>query len=102
MLAQVNLAALLERHLGAEKVLSDSKSLAHYSRDASTYGPFPPEAVALPSSAEEVSTVLRLAYEHGFPVTPRGAGTGLTGGALPVCGGVVLSTERMQSIKLID
>jgi glycolate oxidase len=102
MLAQADLAALLERHLGAERVLSDGPSLARYSRDASTYGPFPPEAVVLPSSAEEIAVVLRLAYEHGFPVTPRGAGTGLTGGALPVCGGVVLSTERMQRILEID
>ncbi|WNG16100.1 FAD-binding oxidoreductase [Cystobacter fuscus] len=102
MPAQTDLAALLERHLGARKVLSDARSLAHYGRDASTLGPFPPEAVVVPSSAEEVSAVLRLAYEYGFPVTPRGAGTGLTGGALPVRGGVVLSTERMQRIKEID
>ncbi|WP_437774929.1 FAD-binding oxidoreductase [Sorangium sp. So ce1097] len=102
MVARTDLASLLERRLGAESVLSDAASLARYGRDASTYGPFPPEAVALPSTAEEVAAVLRLAYEHGFPVTPRGAGTGLSGGALPVRGGVVLSTERMQRIKEVD
>jgi glycolate oxidase len=53
-------------------------------------------------SAEEVQLVLRLAAEHKVPVTPRGAGSGMTGGALPVRGGIVLSTERMKRIKLID
>lgn len=102
MVAHLDWAALLERHLGADRVRSDAEALARYARDASTHGPFPPEAVVFPSSAEEVSVVLRLSYEHGFPVTPRGAGTGLAGGALPVCGGVVLSTERMRQIKEID
>jgi glycolate oxidase len=49
-----------------------------------------------------VQLVLRLAAEHKVPVTPRGAGSGMTGGALPVRGGIVLSTERMKRIKLID
>jgi glycolate oxidase len=49
-----------------------------------------------------VRLVLRLAAEHKMPVTPRGAGSGMTGGALPVRGGLVLSTERMKRIKLID
>ena len=49
-------------------------------------------------SRAEIELVLRLAAEHGIPVTPRGAGSGMTGGALPVRGGIVLSTERMQRI----
>ena len=53
-------------------------------------------------SKAEVELVLRLAAEHRVPVTPRGAGSGMTGGALPVRGGIVLSTERMKRIITID
>jgi glycolate oxidase len=61
-----------------------------------------PEAAVVAESAEEVALVLRLAAEHHVPVTPRGTGTGMTGGALPVRGGIVLSTERMKRIREID
>ncbi|HZS41203.1 MAG TPA: FAD-linked oxidase C-terminal domain-containing protein, partial [Polyangia bacterium] len=60
------------------------------------------EAAVLAESRAEVELVLRLAREHRVPVTPRGTGTGLTGGCLPVRGGIVLSTERMARIKEID
>lgn len=63
---------------------------------------FLPVAVALPISTSEVQTILRFAHEHRIPVTPRGAGTGLSGGALPVRGGIVLSLERMNRIREID
>jgi glycolate oxidase len=56
----------------------------------------------LASSREEVELVLRLAREHRVPVTPRGTGTGMTGGCLPVRGGIVLSTERMTKVREID
>jgi len=56
----------------------------------------------LARSREEIAIALRLAAEHRIPVTPRGAGSGMTGGALPVRGGLVLSTEAMRAIKLID
>ena len=56
----------------------------------------------LARSREEIEIALRLAAEHGIPVTPRGAGSGMTGGALPVRGGLVLSTEAMRAIKLVD
>jgi glycolate oxidase len=89
---------LLTRELGAQKVLRGPEKLADYGRDESDLGPFPPEAAVLCESAEEVSLVLRLAAEHRVPVTPRGAGTGMTGGALPIAGGIVLSTERMKRV----
>ena len=53
-------------------------------------------------SRAEIALVLRLAAEHRFPVTPRGAGSGMTGGALPMRGGIVLSTERMRRILEIS
>jgi glycolate oxidase len=61
-----------------------------------------PEAVVKPDSADQVSAVLRLANRERIPVTPRGAGTGLSGGAVPVRGGIVLSLERMNRILEID
>ncbi|MCC8177494.1 MAG: FAD-binding oxidoreductase [Cloacibacillus sp.] len=61
-----------------------------------------PEAVVAPASAREVSEILKLANRHLIPVTPRGGGTGLSGGALPVCGGIVISDERLNRIIEID
>jgi glycolate oxidase subunit GlcD len=60
-----------------------------------------PDAVALPRSAESVSTILKFANEHRIPVTPRGAGCGYAGGCVPVHGGIVLSLRRMNRIKQI-
>jgi glycolate oxidase len=61
-----------------------------------------PGVVVLPATKDEVAAVVRLAYEHGLPVVPRGSGTGLSGGALPVPGGVVLGLSRMKKILEID
>jgi glycolate oxidase len=61
-----------------------------------------PLAVVTPTSAEQVADVLRLCSEHGVPVTARGSGSGLSGGATPVDGGIVVSFERMQRIVEID
>jgi len=72
-----------------------------YSYDA-TGKRFLPDAVAFPSTAEEVRQIVLLANRHLFPVVPRGAGSGFSGGSLPVHGGVVLSTERMDRIVAID
>ena len=66
------------------------------------YGKFAPEAVCFPSSTEEVAEVMRICCEECVPVTVRGAGTGLVGGCVPLCGGLVLSTERMNSILAYD
>ncbi len=93
-----DLTTLLTRELGADRVLRDEAQLEEYGRDESGLGPYPPDCAVLAESAEEVALVLRLADEHGVPVTPRGAGSGMTGGALPVRGGVVLSTERMRRV----
>jgi glycolate oxidase len=89
---------LLSRELGPERVLRAPEALEPYSRDESHLGVFPPDAAVLCESRAEVELVLRLAAEHRIPVTPRGAGSGMTGGALPVRGGLVLSTERMKRI----
>jgi glycolate oxidase len=98
----IDVYTLLSRELGASKVLQGDERLEPYSTDQSGLGRFPPQAAVLATSADEVELVLRLAAEHRVPVTPRGAGTGMTGGALPVRGGIVLSTERMTKIHEID
>ena len=72
---------LLTSELGPERVIRDEERLEAYGRDESPFGPFPPDAAVLCDSVEQVRLVLRLAAEHRVPVTPRGAGSGMTGGA---------------------
>ncbi len=93
---------LLVRELGSARVVRSPEALEVYGRDESGLGFYPPEAAALCESRAEIELVLRLAAEHRIPVTPRGAGSGMTGGALPVRGGIVLSTERMKRILEIS
>jgi glycolate oxidase len=92
----------LIRELGAERVLREGEALDPYSKDESGLGAFLPDAAVLCRSREEVELVLRFAAAHKIPVTPRGAGSGMTGGALPIRGGIVLSTEEMKRIISID
>ncbi|HLK96921.1 MAG TPA: FAD-binding oxidoreductase, partial [Hymenobacter sp.] len=75
---------------------------ADYGRDHTEDLHFAPDVVLRPANAEEISQIVRLCHEHRIPVTPRGAGTGLSGGALPIHHGVVLSTERLNKIIEID
>jgi len=88
--------------LGEKYVLLDEESLHHYSHDETEDLHFPPDIVLKPRTAEEISAILKICNENKIPVTPRGAGTGLSGGALPHLGGVLLSTERMNRILHID
>jgi glycolate oxidase subunit GlcD len=60
------------------------------------------EAIALPGSDEEVAAVMRWCYDHDVPLVPRGGGTGLTGGAVPVDGGIVLSLERIATLDVLE
>lgn len=82
--------------------MRDPEELEAYSTDESALGSFPPDAVALVEDAEEIREVLKLAAMDRIPVTPRGLGTGMTGGALAVDGGIVISTERMTKVCEID
>lgn len=87
---------------GAEYVFSDEESFARYGRDETEHLHFNPDIVLKPRTPEEISAILKICNEHRIPVTPRGAGTGLSGGALPHLGGVVISMERFNSILEID
>ena len=88
--------------VGEKFVLVDEESLHHYSHDETEDLHYLPEVVIKPRTAEEISAILKICNKEKIPVTPRGAGTGLSGGALPHLGGVLLSTERMNSILHID
>ncbi|PYS92434.1 MAG: glycolate oxidase subunit GlcD [Acidobacteria bacterium] len=87
--------------VGAENVLVDADKVEPYAQDA-VKEKFPPEAVVLPQTAEEIAAIMRLANERLFPVTARGGGVGYSGGAVPVDGGIVIGTDRMNQIREIN
>ena len=89
---------------GTEAVLVDEKILDRYSRDqvAEKKYAHAPEVVVTPENAEQIIEILHLANREKIPVTPRGAGSGLSGGAVPLYGGICLSVERMNRILEID
>jgi glycolate oxidase len=88
--------------LGADEVFTDHDVLVTYGQDETEDLIFEPEVVVKPATTQEVSAVLKLATRHRIPVTPRAGGTGLSGGALPVHGGILLSMERFNRILEID
>jgi glycolate oxidase len=92
----------LQSIAGEEHVLTDDESLRHYGHDETEDLVFPPSVVMRPRTTAEVSAILKLANENLIPVTPIGARTGLSGGALSIHGGIGLSLERMNSIISID
>jgi glycolate oxidase len=96
-----SLQSTITEILGPDNVSFAEEDLICYSYDA-TGMKFLPEGVAFPASAEEVSELIKLANSEDFPVIARGAGSGFTGGSVPVRGGLVLSTERMNRIIEID
>jgi glycolate oxidase len=87
---------------GDGDVLVDAEALERYSHDETVGLRGEPEVVVRVTSAQQVAEVLKLAQRECVPVTPRGAGYGLSGGAVPVAGGIVLSTEKMNRILEID
>jgi glycolate oxidase len=88
--------------VGEQFVFADEESLNKYAHDETENLHFLPQVVIKPRTAAEISAILKICNEQLIPVTPRGAGTGLSGGALPHLGGVLLSMERMNSILEID
>jgi len=87
---------------GPKAVFSDEETLNIYSRDETLGLSHRPEIVVKPTTSKEILEIVRLADLENIPLTPRGKGTGLSGGAIPVCGGIVLSCERMEKILDID
>lgn len=91
-----------EAIVGTENIFVDDEKRYDYSHDRTEDYSFLPDVVLKPGTPEEISQILKRCTELNIPVTPRGAGTGLAGGALPVQKGVVLSMERFNKILNID
>jgi len=92
-------------HIAGERnVHLDPARIEAFSHDETSkeeYGHMP-EVVVTPQSTEAVAAVVKLANQHRIPITPRGAGSGLSGGAIPIYGGIVLSLEKMNRVREID
>ena len=87
---------------GPKAVYTDEDTLTIYSKDETLGISHRPEIVVKPATSKEILEIMRLADIENIPLTPRGKGTGLSGGAIPVYGGIVLSCERMEKIVDID
>jgi glycolate oxidase len=87
---------------GDAYVHTDEEAMNRYAHDETENLHFPPDIVILPRTTEEISEIMKICHAERIPVTPRGAGTGLSGGALAQHGGVLISFERMNSILEID
>ena len=98
--------SLLGSAIGSRNVSTDEEKLASYSHDevpsASYGGKYRAEALVFPECSAHVSEIMKIASANRIPVTPRGAGTGLSGGALPAFGGIVMSFEKMNKILELD
>lgn len=91
----------LKNIAGAQAVLSSEADLVMYEYDGSIEKARP-ECVVFPSTSEQVSQIVKLAVQHDVPIVGRGAGTGLSGGALPLAGGILIAFARMNAILEID
>ena len=92
----------LERIVGAEGVVATPEGRLTYECDMHTFYKGAPDVVCLPTSTEQVASLVRLCRDAGVPVVPRGSGTGLIGGAMAPRGGVMVSTTRMNRILEVD
>jgi glycolate oxidase len=88
--------------VGDDGLITDHADLKPYSHDETEDLTYYPDVAVKPKSPEEISALLKLCNEHSIPVTARGAGTGLSGGALPIKGGLLISMERFNHILTID
>lgn len=88
--------------MGERNAISAPSELRTYECDGLLGYRIRPRIVVLPATTAEVAACVRLAREHGLPIVPRGAGTGLSGGALPAEGGIVIGTSRMTAILEVD
>jgi glycolate oxidase len=97
-----NIITQLRKVVGKDAVLTSKEDLNAYSYDGTATWAHMPDVVVLPTTAEQVSQILKLADDNKIPVTPRGAGTNVSGGSIPIKGGVVLCTTKMNKILDIN
>ncbi len=101
MTLPASVLSALRRIVGDQHVIADHDDLVIFERDGSIAGALP-DAIVLPGSRDEVAEVVRLAAANHIPIVPRGAGTGLSGGAVTLHGGIALQVSRMRRIVEID
>ncbi len=101
---QINIddISFFKKIIGETDVFTDEEKLQEYSHDETEDLSYPPEVVLKPSKTAEIAEILQYCNTNNIPVTPCGARTGLSGGSLPIFGGVALSLERLNSIIEID
>lgn len=92
----------LEEIVGKGSILTKKEDLATYAYDGTTTWAHPPDVVVMPTTTAQVSQILKLANENLIPVTPRGSGTNISGGSVPVRGGIVICTTRMNRVLEIN
>src|SRR5262245_20336475 len=97
-----DLVKKLRQRLGAGSVLSEPEELLTYECDSLTIQRVRPDAAVFPRGAEDVQAVVKLCLEAGVAFTPRGAGTGISGGALPASGGVLIECARMNRVLEVN
>ena len=90
--------------VGRKNVISDKEKIETYSHDETSAEQYShmPEVVVTPKTTKEIAKIVKLANKELIPITPRGAGSGLSGGAIPLFGGIVISTEKMNRVLEID
>jgi glycolate oxidase len=88
----------LRRIVGKGNVLTSKEDMVAYSYDGTSMWSHQPDVVVFPTNAAEISEILKFANENGIPVTPRGGGTNVSGGSIPIKGGIVLCTTKMNRI----
>jgi glycolate oxidase len=91
-----------EKIVGKENVLTSKEALKAYSYDGTTSWIHEPEVVLFPTNSPQISAIMKIANTEKIPVTPRGGGTNVSGGSVPIQGGIVLCTTRMNKIVKID
>lgn len=99
---EVGIISELEKIVGKGDILTTKEDLTSYSYDGTAFWNHMPDVVVLPTSTEQVSRIMKLASTHRIPVTARGAGTNISGGSIPIKGGIVLCTTRMNKILDIN
>lgn len=102
MPSREEIVRVLKQKVAPDRVLSDPEDLVTYSYDGTPHLSGAPAAIVYPTGTEEVVSIIRWAYENGVKIVPRGSGTGLSGGSVPIQGGIVLCMVRMNRILEID
>jgi glycolate oxidase len=97
-----SIIAQLEKAVGKENVLTSPEALKAYSYDGTSSWIHEPDVVVFPTTTQQVSEIMKLANAEKIPVTPRGGGTNVSGGSVPIMGGIVLCTTKMNNIIRID